>query len=829
MSHASVVPVVVSVVGLLLVAAVAGIGLKRLRLPYTIGLVVVGIVLGVLAERWNPLSALRVIELSPELILFVFLPTLIFESAFNLDSRLLARNLMPVLVLAAPGLVASMLVIGALLSWVTPLSLGAALLFGALISATDPVAVIALFKDIGAPKRLTILVEGESLFNDATAIVAFQLVLGALAGGMLSGGAVARGLLDFGIVFVGGFAVGAVIGYAMVRSIALADDDPLIEVALTTVVAYAAFIAADHYLHVSGVMAVVGAGAVVGSLGSTRFAPEVRAYLHRFWDYAAFVANSLIFLLVGMSVRPGTLTAGMGLIGWAILAALVARAVTVFGFVPLTGRLRGAEPIGRRYQVVLFWGGLRGAVALALALSLPGDFAARETIIALAVGVVLFTLLTGGLTMAPLIRWLGLDRPPLAERVARAQATLEAKREARTRAGRLRSAGHFSARLIDDLGRAAQRDVEVAERQLTTVRGACDAEELRRVLWAEALTVEQRAYRDQFAQGVISEPVLRELELAVDLQRDRLKQGGAPGALPHAVPLEVRIAARGMRLLEWVAPRSAPVRRHQLRALAARHELESAVVAASRRVVAEVAHLAELLHAPAAAVDEVREAYEGRAASSVKRLDGVAEHFPEFVQAVQRQTAQRILLDGEADAIARMAAAGAIPELVARAARREVERTVRMLARRPVHALEASPRELLARVPLFASLGDSDLERIAAALAARTVLAGTVVIRQGERGSSLFLVARGVVAVLVSRDGGMPERVASLHAGEFFGEMALLSAAPRSATVEAITDCQLYELSKRAIDEICATHPDTKRVLGAAAEARRVAIDHAST
>jgi len=267
------------------------------------------------------------------------------------------------------------------------------------------------------------------------------------------------------------------------------------------------------------------------------------------------------------------------------------------------------------------------------------------------------------------------------------------------------------------------------------------------------------------------------------------------------------------------------VRRHQLRALAARHEHESAVLAAGRRVIAEMAHLAELLGAPPAAVDELRDSYERRSTLAMERLDGVAAHFPEFVHAVQRQTAQRMLLDGEADAITRLAAVGAIPETVARDARRGVDRTLRELARRPVEALEASPQDLLARVPLFASLARADLSRIATALVPRTVLAGTVVIRQGERGSSLYLVARGVVAVLVSRDGRAAERVASLHAGEFFGEMALLSATPRSATVEAVTDCQLYELSKRAVDEICAVQPDTKRVLLAASIARRSALE----
>ena len=240
MPEEGVVTTVVGIIGLLLIAAATAIGLKRARLPYTVGLVLVGLVLGGVAHRTPLLEPFQQLTLSPELILFVFLPTLIFESAFNLDFRLLSRNLAPVLTLAAPGLLISTAIVGGMVSWLTPLDLGPALLFGALISATDPVAVIALFKEVGAPKRLAILVEGESLFNDATAIVLFGIIFGVLQGGTLDAATVGDGVLEFAFVFLGGLVVGAAIGYIMIRSIALAEDEPLVEVALSTVVAYAA-------------------------------------------------------------------------------------------------------------------------------------------------------------------------------------------------------------------------------------------------------------------------------------------------------------------------------------------------------------------------------------------------------------------------------------------------------------------------------------------------------------------------------------------------------------------------------------------------------------
>jgi CPA1 family monovalent cation:H+ antiporter len=821
MEHGGLVVTVVGVVGLLLVAAAAAIGLKRTSLPYTVGLVLVGLLLGVVAHRAEALHPLTQLTLSPEIILFIFLPTLIFESAFALDSRLLAKNLAPVLTLAAPGLLISTLIVGGIVAAFTSLPLGPALLFGALISATDPVAVVALFKEIGAPKRLAILVEGESLFNDATAIVLFNIILAVLAGGALTAATVGEGMVEFVVVFAGGLVVGGLIGYLMIRTIALADDDPLVEVALSTVVAYTAFIAADHYLEVSGVMATVGAGVVVGTLGSTRFSPHVRSYLHQFWEYAAFVANSLIFLLVGMTIDPAAVWAYRTPIGVAIGAALVARLVTVFGLTPVVGRLPGSEPIDTRYRIILFWGGLRGAVALALVLSLAPDFPQRDLLVALTVGMVLFTLLTGGPTIGPLMRKLGLNRPSLAEQVGSAQAILAAKREAISRMDGLKTSGHFSDLMIEEMEDEYRDEIDHVEAQLKELRAACTSGELGQVLWVEALAAEQTAFRVLFENGATSEPVFRELELAVELRRDRLKRGEIPSTQETATPIELRAGETLVRVVGRVFPRNRWVQRHRLRALAAKYEHDTAVLEASRRVIEEINILVSLSGIDSELAAECRGAYQRFGDEAMARIDDIAEHFPEYARAVQRQTARRIALDGEADAIAALAAKGGIPASAAREARRAVDASQRELARRPVSALEFQPAELLGRVPMFEKLTPEDFQRVVAALAARTFLAGEDIIRQGEHGTSLFLLARGVVAVFVSLDPQKDRRMASLYAGEFFGEMALLTAQPRTATVRAVTDCQLYELKKRDVDAICGTCTGVKAALVEAYEQRQ--------
>ena len=822
MGHADVLSTVTAVVGLLLIAAVAAIILKRTRLPFTVGLVLTGIGLRVIGDRVDGLDLVTEFELSPEIILFIFLPTLVFESAFNLDSQLLTRNLTPVLALAAPGLLLSTAIVGGLVSLLTPLPIGPALLFGALISATDPVAVVALFRDLGAPKRLATLVEGESLFNDATAIVLFHIILGVVVGGGLTQDTLAQGFLDFLFVFAGGVLVGCAIGYLMIRSIALADDQPLVEVALSTVVAYMAFIAAEHYLHVSGVMAVVGAGIMVGTLGSTRFSPQLREYLHQFWEFAAFVANSLIFLLVGLSVSSDTLVRHGTSIGWAIVAVMLARGFTVYFVLPLVSR--GQQRIDVRYQTVIFWGGLRGAVALALAFSLAPDFEHRELLVSLSVGVVLFTILAGGVTMQPLIRRLGLNEPSLVEQVARSQAALAAKREAVARLDRMAENGHVSETLLKEMRRGFVEEVSETQAKLTSLRSECAAEDMRTALWAEAVTVEATAYRQLFDHGAISELVLHQLEAAVDLEREALRRGELPVRQPDVHTAEIRYPEVFFSLLGRVLPRLRIVQAHRLKTLSVRHEHDSAILSASRHVADEVERLADLSGADQTMAHELRDAFAERAREAMERIDSIAEHFPEYARAVQRQAARRTALDGEADAIEELAAQGGIPQTIADEARRSVEAELKQLARQPIVARAPAADELIASVPFFRGLSPEDRSGLVEKMTPRTALAGETIISQGETGRSLFMISRGVVAVSVERRGGRSRRVASLHSGDFFGEMALLTADRRSATVSAISDCQLFELSRADVDELRHVVPAVDRALIAAFEVRRVEL-----
>ncbi len=420
------------IIELLLVVSLVAIVVRRLRVPYTVALVLVGLLI-----TFGQPSQL---DLTPELILALFVPPLVFEAAFHLEFNRLRDTLLPILVLAIPGVLLTTTVVGFAVSVGVGLPLASGLVFGALIAATDPVAVVALFRALGAPKNLTVLVEGESLFNDGTAIVVFNVMLAAALPAAVGVAERDTGFdplaagVNFVIVSAGGLGIGIGLGWLVSQLIARLDDY-LIETTLTTVLAFGSYLIAERF-HVSGVLAVVAAGIVCGNLGPKGMSPTTRIVLFSFWEYLAFIANSLVFLLIGLDVNLPQIASNSGPIAVAVIAVLLSRAVVVYGLTWLTNRAKKRMP--GSYQHILFWGGLRGAISLALALSLPASLADRELLRIMAFGVVLFTLLAQGTTMQLLLRRLDLiQREEAALEYERRHGRLMAARAARDRVAQL--------------------------------------------------------------------------------------------------------------------------------------------------------------------------------------------------------------------------------------------------------------------------------------------------------------------------------------------------------------------------------------------------------
>lgn len=495
------------IIELLLVVVAVAIFARRLRVPYIVALVVVG-----LAITFQ--TAIK-FELTPELILSLFVPPLIFEAAFHLNLAELRHNLPLILVLAIPGVILTTLIIGGLLGLGVQISLPIALVFGSLIAATDPVAVVALFRALGVPKRLSVLIKGESLLNDGTAIVVFNLMVAIALTGKYN---FLDSAAQFFKVSIGGVMVGLLLGWLIAQIISRVDNY-LIETTLTTILAFGSYLAAERF-GFSGVLAVVAAGLVNGNISPQGMSPTSRIVIFNFWEYVAFLTNSFVFLLIGLQVNISALLASWQPILWAILVVFVARTIVVYS---LSGLVRlVSEPVPITWQHILNWGDLRGAVSLALVLSLPASMGAdRDLLRTMAFGVVLFTLLVQSTTMKPLIRWLKIiTRTDAQVNYELQHARLTALRNADARLDHLHNEGMLSSHSWEKLKSYV---TQVSASQAKKVRGilmadpALEAEELD-TAWREVMRAQRSSLLDLRRDGAITDEVYEELSAEVDAQ-----------------------------------------------------------------------------------------------------------------------------------------------------------------------------------------------------------------------------------------------------------------------------------------------------------------------
>lgn len=386
------------------------------QIPYTLLLVIVGLGLAFVD--------VRLVDLSPELILSIFLPPLLFEAAWNLKWSELKRELLPICLYAVFGVLIAIVGIALGLNQLAGVSLSTALLIGASLSATDPVSVIALFRELGVASRLSILMEGESLFNDGMAVVAFSFLVALPLG--TADLSVQSAVIEFVRVVGIGIGVGCLIGFG-ISYLTQRFDLPLVEQSLTLVSAYGTYLIIED-LGGSGVIGVVTMGLILGNFGSRiGMNPRTRIIVSEFWEFLAFFVNSIVFLLIGDQIRFNILGQNLGTIAITLTIMLMTRAIALYSLSALSNQLSESK-IPLNEQTVLVWGGLRGSVSIALALSVPAILPDREEIIATVFGVVLFTLLVQGLTIKPLLEWFNLLGQPLQQEFSEAIARLLALR-----------------------------------------------------------------------------------------------------------------------------------------------------------------------------------------------------------------------------------------------------------------------------------------------------------------------------------------------------------------------------------------------------------------
>jgi CPA1 family monovalent cation:H+ antiporter len=501
------------VIELLVAAIVVALVTKRIRIPYTVALVLVGFAIG-FSHLFHP------VVISKEILLLVFLPPLLFEGTVAMRLSHLRERWLEVLLLAVPATLACFAVTAAAVHLALGCSWMVAFLVGAILSPTDPVSVLALFREMGVSKDISTIVEGESVFNDGIGVVLFLVIARALRGGASTLGAAGE---LFAIEVAGGLAIGIVLGYAAYKLLSKIDDH-LIEVAISIAVAFGSYLLAER-LSVSGVMAVVAAGLVIGNYATAlAMSPTTRLAIGTFWEVAAFIANSLVFLLMGIAVQSVDLAPMAWKIGLVFVALVASRQLSVY----IVGAI--SQAVGRKFpwswRHLVGWSGLRGSVPIALVLGIapgawapPGPHPARQELLTLVFGVVLLSLLLQGLSIKPLLRVLGLaERSEAEARYEHELGRRIALAAARSRLGELHGGGDIGRELYDELHELLERRGEEAHRAMRELFAAHPeiAEARRRMAVRALLLAERAALEDAFRRGSISEEAQAALRREID-------------------------------------------------------------------------------------------------------------------------------------------------------------------------------------------------------------------------------------------------------------------------------------------------------------------------
>ncbi len=523
---------VTTMLWLLVAVAVVAVLTKYIRLPYTIALVVAGV--GIALTPGVPL-----VLLTPDLIVTVFLPTLLFEAAYNLSFEHLRQEVRVIGALAVWGVLATVGIVAGLLMWLGGLSWQSALLFGAIVGATDPISVVSTFRHLGVARRLTIIIEGESLFNDGSALVVFNLLLGVILAGKFN---FWGSLSDFVKVAAGGLALGVAVGYLALAVLSHLNDY-LTETLVTLIAAYGTFLSAEQ-LGVSPALAVVAAGLLVGNFGQQQvMSPISRITVGLSWEFFGFLANSLIFLLVGLQIRTIAFSGYWGVILLAIVVTLVSRCVVIGFFSWLTSVFNRPKAIALNWQIMLVWGGLRGSLSLAMALSLPvtlangTDFPDRNQILVMTFGLILFSLLVQGLTIEPLMKVLKLGRDESGQlhQYETLRGRLLTARAARHRIDEMHSRGLINEETTQLLHQDYEQREAAINLELAKLHLAKEflQDEQLRMARRRLLQVERTTLADLHLRGIISDEISQELQTEIGAKATLLEQPPAVSNNPN--------------------------------------------------------------------------------------------------------------------------------------------------------------------------------------------------------------------------------------------------------------------------------------------------------
>lgn len=818
--------IVFGVTGLLILATLLVPLANRINIPFSIVLASTGILLGVILGLSDKgflagppadfIKAISHFKLSSETLILVFLPALLFETAIAIDVRRLTDDVAPILLLAVVAVLVSTFIVGFALNAFADIGLVACLLLAAILSTTDPVAVVAIFRDLGVPDRLSMLVEGESLFNDAAAISLFAILIGILSGANQT--SALDGLFNFLYGFSGGLAAGFVSGQLVCWGLLFLRGHRFAQITLTVSSAWLAYIIAEHYFQVSGVVAVVTSALTISYKGRTRVSPETWTGLVSVWQQVGYWASALVFLLAMMRV-PELLQAMdihyFWLLMVLVLVSLLARALVLFGLFPGLVALGLTEPASRSLRTVIVWGGLRGAISLALALAVvetPGVPENVKTFVAtLSTGFVLFTLAINAPTLGPLIRLLGLNRLSQGDIAIRSRALAAALTNVRSSVSEAAISYGFDHKVVEEITKRHTERLTQVEHEVDEQLHPSEEEEVASLL-AMLAAHEESIYGRYHRNRVVRNQIVRLLiSMAAQLQ-DGVRSDGQAGYLAaHKKSLDFPFAFRTALLVQ----RHLGISRYLTQKIATRIE-KLLVLHGSLQELIGFSNKSLVGMSSSQARGRVRGILETRAKDIDTALEALRLQYGDFFQALQTLYLRRSAARAEELEYRELRTQAIISQEVFNDLMSDLQRRSLAIVQQPRLDLDLDAKAMIAKVPLFETLDNDSLNRVARLLHPVVSLPGEHIVRQGEIGNAMYFIASGAVEV------NLPSYKVYLGSGEFFGEMALITGERRSADIVSLGFCSLLMLRVEDFQSLIATSPEIQRFINETALGRKI-------